>query len=287
MFFTRRDLVYEVRSATPDDADAVQQLLAGAWRVYLRTPPYKVLLQLRRPELGWVAGEVDSLSGFMLAEIQPPPIAFITAAAVGDDWSISSYINTFLPTVEEAVRSKGASALVHVGYAPWLTGVLHTRGFLSRDWVVTYEWRYQPVTVRGNRSVKIRSAHLRDLPALLALDQSIFGPLWHKPVSSFEEALAQAFVFTVVEEDDQIVGYQWCDKHERRGHLTRLAVKPGWEGKGIGTRLLTEALAALVKADVNWITLNTQESNLRSRMLYERHNFQQIGDRVAVLWKDL
>jgi ribosomal-protein-alanine N-acetyltransferase len=153
--------------------------------------------------------------------------------------------------------------------------------------VVTYEWHYQPVTVSGNRSLTVRSAHLRDLPTLLSLDKHIFSPIWHKPISSFEEALARAFVFTVAEQDGEIVGYQWCEKQKGHGHITRLAVGPDWEGRGVGTRLLTEALVSMVKAGVNWITLNTQESNLRSQTLYERHGFRLTGDRVAVLWKDL
>jgi ribosomal-protein-alanine N-acetyltransferase len=286
MLFRRSDPVYEARSATPSDADAVQRLIARTWRVHLRIAPEQVPPRLR-PGMGWVAGDRDSISGLMLAEIQPFLIALITAAVVSEDWRVSPYLDTFLPLVEETVRSKGATALVQIGYAPWLTAVLRERGFVTRDWVVTYEWHFQPVTVRGNPSVTVRSAHLSDLPALLSLDKRIFGPIWHKPMNSFEEALARAFVFTVAETDAQIVGYQWCEKHERHGHLTRLAVRPGWEGRGIGTRLLTEALVTIVQAGVNWVTLNTQESNLRSRMLYERHGFRLADDRVAVLWKDL
>ena len=35
--------------------------------------------------MGWVADEGDGVNAFMLAEIQPSPIALITAAALGDD----------------------------------------------------------------------------------------------------------------------------------------------------------------------------------------------------------
>lgn len=293
MFFRRRQPVYAARSATPDDTEAVQRLIARAWRVHLRVPPDQVLLRLG-PGLGWVAGETDKLNGFMLAEIQPflmeqivQRTAFITGAALSDDWRVSAYLDTLLPPLEKTARQQGATALVQIGYAPWLTPDLSKRGFLSRDWVVTYEWRSQPVTIGGNPSVIVRSAHLRDLPTLLALDKDIFGPMWHKPINNFEEALARAFIFSIAELDGEIVGYQWCETHERHGHITRLAVRPGREGQGIGTRLLTEALATLLKANVNWITLNTQESNLRSRMLYERHGFRLTGERVAVLWKDL
>jgi ribosomal-protein-alanine N-acetyltransferase len=286
MVFRRRTQDYEARAAGPDDAEAVGRLLARSWRVHLRIPPEQVPHRLR-PGTGWVAGEGDGVNGFMLAEIQPFLIALITAAALCDDWRVSPYLDTFLPLVEEATRQEGATALVQIGYAPWLTAVLSKRDFASRDWVVTYEWHYQPVAVSGNQAVSIRSAHLRDVPTLLSLDRRIFGPIWHKPASSFEEALARAFIFTVAELDGEVVGYQWCEKQEGHGHITRLAVGSDWEGQGIGTRLLTEALVSMVKAGVNWITLNTQESNLRSQILYERHGFRLTGDRVAVLWKDL
>jgi ribosomal-protein-alanine N-acetyltransferase len=286
MFFRRHAPVYEARAARPSDAESVQRLIERAWRVHLRIPPEQVPLRLK-PGMGWVAGEGNAVSGVMLAEIQPFLIALITAAVLSDDWRVSDYLNTFLPSVEETTRREGATALVQIGYAPWLTAVLYKHGFVSRDWVVTYEWHYQPVTVSGNQSVTIRLAHLRDLPTLLMLDKQIFGPIWHKPISSFEEALARAFIFSVAEQDGEIVGYQWCENYERHGHITRLAVRADWEGQGVGTRLLTEALVSMVKAGVNWVTLNTQESNLRSQILYERHSFRPTGDRVAVLWKDL
>jgi ribosomal-protein-alanine N-acetyltransferase len=189
--------------------------------------------------------------------------------------------------VQETLISKGLTAVVQVGHAPWLTEVLRQRGFVDRDWVVTYEWRYRPVTVQGNLSVTVRSAGRGDLTTLLSMDRHIFGPVWHKPAVHFEQALADAFLFIVAEQDNQILGYQWCERNDWHGHITRLAVRPDWEGHGVGTRLLTEAMLALAGAGVGWITLNTQESNLRSRILYERYSFRLTDDRVAVLCKDL
>jgi len=223
----------------------------------------------------------------MLVQIQPLKVALILVAALNDDWQVADYLDTFLPLVEATARQEGATSLVQIGYAPWLTAVLDRRGFVSQDWVVTYEWYYQPVTVSGNRSVAVRSAHLRDLPTLLSMDKHIFGSIWHKPLNTFEEAMARAFIFSVAEQDGEIIGYQWCERHERHAHITRLAVRSDWEGQGVGTRLLTEALVSMANAGVNWVTLNTQESNLRSQTLYERHGFHLTGDRVAVLWKDL
>jgi ribosomal-protein-alanine N-acetyltransferase len=286
MLWGRRDVVQNSRPVMPADADAVHWLLERAWRTYLRFPAEDVRLHLQSG-LGWVVDGENQVSGFMLAEIQPSCAALITAAAVSDDRQLVPHLDALLRHIEETARQIGATALAQIGYAPWLTGVLDEWGFATRDWVVTYEWQYQPVSVRGNLSVTVRPAQRRDLPTLLALDASIFGPVWHKPIGNFEDALARAFSFTVAEEDGRLIGYQWSDKLQEHGHITRLAVRPDWENRGVGIRLLTEAMTAMVKAGAAWITLNTQESNLRSRRLYERHGFRMVDQRVAVLWKDL
>jgi len=286
MFWGRRDVVQNSRPVMPADADAVHWLLERAWRTYLRFPAEDVRLHLQSG-LGWVVGDENQVSGFMLAEIQPSCAALITAAAVGDDRQLAPHLDALLRCVEETARQIGATALAQIGYAPWLTGVLDEWGFATRDWVVTYEWQYQPVSVRGNLSVTVRPAQRHDLPTLLALDGAIFGPVWHKPIGNFEDALTRAFTFTVAEADGRLIGYQWSDKLQEHGHITRLAVRSDWENRGVGTRLLTEAMTALVKAGAAWITLNTQESNLRSQRLYERHGFRPVDQRVAVLWKDL
>jgi ribosomal-protein-alanine N-acetyltransferase len=286
MFWERRTVVQNSRPVMPADVDAVHWLLERAWRAYLRFPAEDVRLHLQSG-LGWVVDDEHQVSGFMLAEIQPSCAALITAAAISDNRQLVPHLDALLPRLEETARQIGATALSQIGYAPWLTGVLDERGFATRDWVVTYEWQYRPVSIRGNLAVNVRRAQPRDLPTLLALDASIFGPVWHKPVGNFEDALVRSFTFTVAEEDGQLIGYQWSDKLQDHGHITRLAVRPDWENKGVGTRLLTEAMTTMVEAGVAWITLNTQESNLRSQRLYERHGFRPVDQRVAVLWKDL
>jgi ribosomal-protein-alanine N-acetyltransferase len=286
MVFGKTFRNHQVRLAKPEDGEAARELIARAWHSYVRFPPDKTPYHFQS-EVGWVADGGNGIGGLMLAEIHPLSIALITAAAVSDDWPVFSYLDTFLPVVEETLRSQALTAVVQVGYAPWLTDVLFQRGFVNRDWVVTYEWRNQPVSVQGNPSVTIRSAHPDDLPTLLSLDRRIFGPIWHKPAIHFEQALAGAFLFTVAQKDNEILGYQWCELNDWHGHITRLAVRPDYEGQGVGTRLLTEAMVAMVKAGIGWITLNTQQSNLRSQMLYERYGFRLAYDRVAVLCKDL
>jgi ribosomal-protein-alanine N-acetyltransferase len=66
-----------------------------------------------------------------------------------------------------------------------------------------------------------------------------------------------------------------------------LAIHPDYQGLGIGAQLLSRAISDALANGVTFITLNTQETNRRSRALYRRFGFVQTKQRVPVLWKDL
>jgi ribosomal protein S18 acetylase RimI-like enzyme len=87
--------------------------------------------------------------------------------------------------------------------------------------------------------------------------------------------------------DNQIIAYEWCERHGQHAHLTRLAVHPDYQGRGIGAQLLYQAITDALARGANIITLNTQEHNYRSRALYERFGFVDTKKRMPVLWKDL
>src|SRR6185295_4662645 len=111
--------------------------------------------------------------------------------------------------------------------------------------------------------------------------------IWRKSVGNFNEALASADSFAVAELGGQIVGYEWYERYHKHAHLTRLAVHPAYQSRGIGTQLLHAAITDALANGVNMITLNTQEDNNRSRALYERFGFVYTQQRMPVLWKNL
>jgi len=97
---------------------------------------------------------------------------------------------------------------------------------------------------------------------------------------------------------DAVIGYLVADVWEARAHIVRLAVAPEYQGRGVATRLLDEAFRLLVPSGtsrrasdlrdlggegVREVTLNTQETNARSRALYERLGFRATG-RVEEVW---
>ena len=125
MFFQKHNRVYAARVVTPRDAEAVQRLMAGAWRVFLRIPPEQVLLRLSSG-LSWVAGEGDGVGGFMLAEKQPFSIAIIACLCVAVSNPAPIHIPTFInSTVFRSSGPASAHALVSFSCAP------HTLGYVS------------------------------------------------------------------------------------------------------------------------------------------------------------
>jgi len=275
-----------VRAADAADLEALLQIATRVWRSFSNVRAELLAEQLRRAQ-SWVLSSPGHIDGFLSAQLRPFSIAKIVAVAVSDDQHVPHCLKLLLPRAEQSLRQLGAHALVQVGYAPWLTDALLDRGFVRRGWVISYRWDQQPIALAGNMDVGVRPALLSDLPELLALDERAFGPIWHKEQPEIENALTSCFMFSVATWQERIVGYQWSERFEQQGHLTRLAVHPDWEGRGVGTRLLTEAILAMTRGGVTWITLNTQEDNHRSRRLYERYGFRLIDHRVAVLWKDV
>jgi ribosomal protein S18 acetylase RimI-like enzyme len=62
-------------------------------------------------------------------------------------------------------------------------------------------------------------------------------------------------------------------------HISMVAVTPGWWGRGIGARIVTDLLDAIRARGYTRAQLWTQHSNSRARRLYERFGFRESGRR--------
>jgi ribosomal-protein-alanine N-acetyltransferase len=276
----------QVRAIDQGDIRSIMRLVDSAWRVHIRVPPIELGARIMLMP-GFLAEDHVGLRGFMVMEPQPPHVALIVAAGLRDTWSVRPYLDLLLPEIERVAYQERLPALAHIGNVAWLVDDLRERGFQTREWIVAFE-RYgiepPPPTPAP---AYIRSAHSKDMPALLALDALAFNHIWRKSAGNFNEALANADSFAIAEMDGQIVGYEWSERYHRHTHLTRLAVHPAYQGRGIGAQLLHKAITDALAGGVNMITLNTQENNHRSRALYERFGFVYTQQRMPVLWKEL
>ena len=276
-----------VRPIEPADIGPLMRMIDTAWRVHLRVAPSELHAKIK-VNPGFVALDSVGLRGFMIIEPTPPNSALIIAAGLRDSWNISPFLDVLLPKAEQAALNNQLQALVYIGNSVWLVDELPRYGFKTREWIVTFERFNTTLPPEPNLTpAKIRTAHRRDLPDLLNLDDLVFDHIWHKSTGNFNQALASAGSFSVAIIDDKIVAYQWCDVYQKLAHLTRLAVHPEYQGLGIGAQMLHRAIVDVLEMGANVITLNTQETNKRSQALYTRFGFVNTKQRMPVLWKDL
>ena len=276
-----------VRPIEPTDIRPLMRMIDTAWRVYLRVDPTELHAKIRTTP-GFVALDSVGLRGFIIIEPTPPSSALIIAAGLRDSWNISAFLDVLLPQAEQAALNNQLQAVLYIGNSVWLVDELSDYGFETHEWIVTFErFSSNSPPPPDLTPAEIRTAHRRDLPALLSLDDLVFDHIWHKSAGNFNQALASADSFTVAIIDNKIVGYQWSEVYGKQAHLTRLAVHPDYQGRGIGAQMLYQAIVDVLEMGVEIITLNTQETNKRSQTLYTRFGFANTKQRMPVLWKDL
>ena len=169
----------------------------------------------------------------------------------------------------------------------WLRDVLLTRGFLPYRQLYAYDKFDFSIPTRGNAQVLVRPVEQRDLPALLAIETACFEDLWRYDAISFADIAATHPYFVVVELNGKVVGYQFNALEGDYGYLVRIAVHPSLNGRGIGARLMAEAIGFFQHTHVQRIMLNTQENNAHAHRLYEWFGFVRIPQIGFVLRKPL
>lgn len=275
-----------IRQAGIADERRVMRLIREARRVYLR-----LKLDALRERLGTqpflLAFARGQLLGFMFCDLRRYPLARLQGAGLTDGWPVSDYLRTLLPPSLESLHAQGATALVYVGSEEWLTMPLQDHGFVVDNVILAYEKTDWAVPSRGNQEVLVRPARARDVPALVALDQAAFDPLWQNTTEVFRDVLTEYPHFVVAELKGVVVGYQFSSLIGEQGYLARVAVHPDYQGRGIGTRLLGEAIAFLRREGAKVITLNTQQDNRASQRLYRWFGFRLVGEEAVVLRRDL
>jgi ribosomal-protein-alanine N-acetyltransferase len=227
------------------------------------------------------------LRGFMAFEPHPPHLGFLTAAGLRDTWHIRPYLDLLLSPIEDMARHMSLSTLACVGSAAWLVEELWTRGYKTDAWMVTLERSITELPPVPPATLLLRPATATDLLSIERLDSLTFDEIWHRAIGNLADALGQDNSFVLAEMEGRIVGYEWCELYGNQAHLSRLAVCPDYQGRGVGAQLLHRAITDALAHGVKQISLNTQVYNDRSLALYRRFGFMVTDRRMPLLRKDL
>lgn len=154
---------------------------------------------------------------------------------------------------------------------PWLIPHMARVGFREFDRIIHLERPASPINQPSQPTPTIRRVQQREFPTIAQVDQAAFSPHWQMDAEDFRYMLRYTVWFTVAVVDDTIVGYQLSTVHSFSVHLTRLAVLPTWQGRGIGRALVENLIERFPRKTV---TVNTQASNKASQQLYQHLGFR-------------
>ena len=127
--------------------------------------------------------------------------------------------------------------------------------------------------------IAIRPTIADDVSAMAAIEALAFSDPW--PAKSFHELLAHPFsrMSTAVDRSGGVVGYCIMLRAVDEAEIANIATVPGMRRRGVGARLLDEAIVAGTVAGVVAMFLEVRESNTAARALYSSRGFVAVGRR--------
>lgn len=132
----------------------------------------------------------------------------------------------------------------------------------------------------------IRPATTADLDAIVAIERASFSDPWPRGAFLALVRRPDAHVVVAVPDpaaaaagDPPVLGYAIAWFIVGEGEVGNVAVHPGARGRGIGARLLDEALAEARRREAEVVFLEVRESNEPARRLYASRGFVEVGRR--------
>lgn len=133
---------------------------------------------------------------------------------------------------------------------------------------------------RAQTDLCIRRATPADLDGICRIEAEAFITPWSRQALATELERDRA-LFTVAGLTDSgvIDGFMCTWLVADEAHILKIAVDCNLRRRGIGTRLLTDAMACLKERGAKMAYLEVRPSNAAARRFYERAGFDRIGRR--------
>ncbi len=141
----------------------------------------------------------------------------------------------------------------------------------------------------------IRQAQPRDAGDIYEIERLCFPDPWSLESVEFElEQNPRAF-YVVAERQGTVVGYAGLWWIEDEGHITNVAVMPGFRNRKIALGIIKALLEHTAEAGIRHYTLEVRRSNEAAIGLYEKFGFRVEGVRknyykfekedALIMWK--
>ena len=123
----------------------------------------------------------------------------------------------------------------------------------------------------------IRPMRDEDLEAVIGIELQVYDFPW--TLGIFRDCLRAGYCCWVLTLGEGVVGYGVTMVAVQECHLLNLCIHPGWQGQGLGHKLIQHLLKLARQSGAESAFLEVRESNAKARALYRRLGFVEVGRR--------
>ena len=142
--------------------------------------------------------------------------------------------------------------------------------------------------------LKMTTEHIKDVHKI---EEDCFSIPWSEKSFYDEITKNKMAIYIVAKEDEKIIGYGGMWHVINEGHITNVAVKKEYRGKGIGNQIINALIDIDKEKEMIGITLEVRTSNDVAQNLYKKNGFIIEGIRkeyyddnkedAILMWKHL
>ncbi|MDD4320917.1 MAG: ribosomal protein S18-alanine N-acetyltransferase [Acidaminococcaceae bacterium] len=128
------------------------------------------------------------------------------------------------------------------------------------------------------KSSKIRRMTAADIPLVITLTKDLFKDEWSQE-TWLTEVNNSISCYTVLELNEQIIGYAGYWLVAGEAQVVRVAVASKFQGQGLGDLLVADMIERAMDEGALAMSLEVRESNKPARKVYEKNGFVESGIR--------
>jgi ribosomal-protein-alanine N-acetyltransferase len=207
---------------------------------------------------------------------------WVRLLAVAQGYDVGLVLNALWQSLCTQLASNNVQTVAVLVINTWLSTYLPTMDFHYVEDVVTMHRTGTQLPPPPEHNLILRTGYSEDIADIMRVDHAAFAPPWQMTRTDIYHSQRQAASCTLAEYEGQVIGYELSTRHHTSGHLARLAVLPAIQGKRVGAVLLDNLISKFNRRGVRSLTVNTQQSNIRSQRLYARYDFRRNGFDIPI-----